>query len=169
MKIIKPRYRLNQKGVTLIETLIVMGLLSIMLVVLATIFTSAADVQQQSNSYSSTISSGRFIMARLNYDIAHASAITTPASVGLSSSTLQITVGGNSYTYALSGSNLQLTDSVGTDNLNSDDVTVSSPSFEELSNANGKPTILYSFTLTSTAKTHGSNVVQTFSSTAGLR
>jgi type II secretory pathway pseudopilin PulG len=161
--------QLNEDGVTLIETLIVMGLLSIMLVVLATIFTSAADVQQQSKSYSSTITSGRFIIARLNYDIAHASTITAPSAPGTTSPTLGLTISGTAYTYTLSGNNLQLTDGSGSDNLNSDDVIVSSPSFQELSNGNRKPTILYSFTISSVAKSHGSSNTQTFTSSAGLR
>ena len=161
--------RLNQSGVTLIETLLVMGLLSIMLVVLATIFTSAADVQQQSKSYSSTISSGRFIVARLNYDIAHASSVIVPSSTGVSGANLVIVVNGNNNVYSLNGNNLQLNDGSGSANLNSDDVTVSNLSFIELTNAFSKPTIQYSFTLTSIAKSHGTAVTQTFTSTAGLR
>ena len=47
---------LNQSGVTFVEMLVVMGLLGGLLVVMATIFTSAADVQQSSSSYSSTSS-----------------------------------------------------------------------------------------------------------------
>lgn len=159
---------LNQAGVTLVEMLIVMGLLSAMLVVVATIFTAAADVQQQSDSYSATISSGRFIMARLNYDIARASSISTPSSVGATASSLVLNIGGTPYTYALSGDNLQLTDGSGTDNLNSGDVVVSNPSFQELENTGGEPTILYSFTLSSTAESHGVSDTQTFTSAVGL-
>lgn len=160
---------LDQAGVTLIEMLIVMGLLSILLVVMATIFTSAADVQQQSRSYSATISNGRFIMARLNYDIARASSIVSPASPGASTSALELDIGGTDYTYNLAGNNLQLTDGIGTDNLNSDDVVVSNPNFEEVSGGGGLPTILYNFTLTSTALSNGSADTQTFTSAAGLR
>jgi prepilin-type N-terminal cleavage/methylation domain-containing protein len=158
----------NQDGVTLVEMLVVMGLLAAMLVLIATIFTSAADVQQQSNSYSSTLVSGRFILARLNYDIARATAVTTPASLGTTGTSLVMTVGGSTYSYTLSGTNLQLTDATGAANLNSADVTVSALSFQELGNTAGFPTILYSFTLTSTAKTHGVAVSQTFTSAETL-
>jgi prepilin-type N-terminal cleavage/methylation domain-containing protein len=168
MKILRPITCLNQSGVTLVEMLVVMGLLSTMLVLLATIFTSAADVQQQSNSYSSTLSSGRFMLARLNYDIAQANTVVTPASLGSTSASLKLTISGTTYSYALSGSNLALTDGIGTANLNSDDVTVSNVNFEELGNSGGEPTIVYSFTLTSTAKSHGVYGTQTFSSSETL-
>lgn len=158
----------NQDGVTLVEMLVVMGLLASMLILIATIFTSAVDVQQESNSYSSTLDSGRFMLARLNYDIARATAVTTPASLGSTGTSLVLTIGGTTYTYALLGNNLQLTDGTGTANLNSDDVTVSNPSFQELGNTGGEPTIVYSFTLTSTAQTHGLHTTQTFSSSESL-
>jgi prepilin-type N-terminal cleavage/methylation domain-containing protein len=161
--------RFNQRGVTLIELLVVMGLLSGLLIVMASIFTAAADVQKDSRSYSATLSNGQFIMARLNYDIARASAITTPGSLGASASDLALTIGGNTYTYARNGSNFQLTDNVGTDNLNSDDVSISNLNFQELGNTGGKPTITYSFTVTSTVTGDGGPDTQTFDSTAGLR
>jgi prepilin-type N-terminal cleavage/methylation domain-containing protein len=167
--IIQHRFnQLNQSGVTLIEMLVVMGLLSTMLVLIATIFTSAADVQQESQSYSSTLSSGRFMMARLNYDIARASAVTAPSSLGATSPSLDLTVNGASYAYNTSGSNMTLTDTTGTDSLNSADVTVSNVNFQELGNTGGEPTIVYSFTLTSTAQSHGVNASQTFSSAESL-
>lgn len=147
--------KLNQRGVTLIELLVVMGLLSGMLVVMASIFTAAADVQKESRSYSATLSNGQFIMARLNYDIARASAITTPGSLGTSSSSLVLTISGNTFTYDLSGSNFQLSDNIGTDNLSSNDVSISALNFQELGNTGGKPTISYSFTVTSTASSAG--------------
>jgi type II secretory pathway pseudopilin PulG len=159
----------GQGGVTLIEVLVVMGMLSAMLVVLATVFTSAADTQLQSKSYSATLSNGQFIMARLNYDIARASAVTTPASLGDSGATLTLVIGGNNYTYDVSGGDLRLTDNTGTDNLNGNDATISGLNFQELGNSGGKPTILYSFTVTSVAEDHGVHDAQTYSSAAGLR
>lgn len=107
-------------------------------------------------------------MARLNYDIARAASVSMPASLGATTSTLQLDIGGTNYTYALSGTDLQLTDGSGTDNLNSDDVLVSNLSFTELGNSGGEPTITYSFTLTSTVKSHGQADEHTFTSSEGL-
>lgn len=161
--------KLNQSGVTLIETLIVMGLLSVMLIVLASIFTASADTQEQSKSYSSTISNGRLIMARLNFDIAKATSVISPSSLGSTASILELNESGTTYTYQLNGNNLQLSDGSGSDLLNGNDVIVSNPSFQEVGNSGGKPTIVYSFTITSTTKIHGIADSETFNGTAGLR
>ena len=146
-----------------------MGLLSIMLIILATIFTSAADVQQQTKSYSATTINGRFIMTRLNFDIAQARLVSAPSSLGSTSATLLINVNGLLNTYTLSGNDLQLTENSNTDNLNSNDVSISNLSFQKLGNIGGKPTINYSFTVSSNAKSHGSADIQTFTGTAGLK
>lgn len=160
---------IGRKGATLVELLIVMGLLAIFLLVIATIFTSTLDIETQSTSYNAVNSEGRFLLARLDYDIGRASAVTTPAALGGSGSSLAMTIGGNTYTYALSGNNLQLTDSNGTDNLNGNGVAVSAFSFQRIGNSGGKDTIRYSFILTSTSKATSGTSSQTFTSTAELR
>ena len=161
--------KLGQKGVTLVEMLIVMGLLAIFLLIMTTIFTSTLDVQNQTDAYSSVLSDGRFIMARINYDIAISTGISSPTGLGVTSTTLALVTATNSYTYALSGGNLQLTDSSGTANLNSGGTVVSGLSFTKLGNTGGKNTTRYTFTLTSTAKHAGTTDTQTFTTTAGRR
>ncbi len=168
-KIILLSKRVSQKGATLVELLLVMGLLSFMIVVLATIFTSAVEQQQLSRNYSSVTSNGRFIMARLNYDISRATAVATPASLGSSAASLVMTVNSTTYTYALSGNNLQLNDGTSTDNLNDGVVKVSSVSFQRFGNVSGKPTITYTFTVTGLSSAHGINSAQTFTSTVELK
>lgn len=167
----KYRYfrQLQQRGVTLIEMLIVMGLLSMFLVVLTTVFTTAIDSQTQTQSYSAVTANGRYLLARLDYDIGRASAVITPSSLGATSSSLQLTISGSTYTYALSGGSLQLTDPSGTDNLSDATAQVSAVSFQLLGNSGGTPSVRYSFTLTSSAQTAGGPLSQTFTSTAGLR
>lgn len=161
--------KLTQDGVTFVELLIVMGLLAAFLVVIATIFTATVDIQGQSNAYSSTVGDGRFIMARLNYDIMRASAVTTPNALSGSGASLVMTVGGSTYTYSVVGGNLQLNDSTTTANLNSDGTTISGLTFQRLGNAGGKDTIRYSFTITSVTKHEGTQDTQTFTSTAERR
>jgi Tfp pilus assembly protein FimT len=160
---------IGQRGVTFVELLLVMGLLSIFLVVLTTIFTSTLDVQNQTNSYSAVVSDGRFIMARLNYDIARATAVTTPAALGGSGSSLVMTINATTFTYAMSGSNLQLTDSTGSATLNGGGTTVSNLTFQRIGNSGGKDTIRYTFKLTSTTLHDATTDNQTFTSTAELR
>lgn len=158
----------NQIGVTLVETLIVMGLLSIMLVILSTIFTSAADVQKQSASYSATNVNGRFIMARLNYDIAQASSIITPNAPGASSSNLDLIINGSSESIGLNGSDLEISDTIGSANLNNSDSNISDLSFQEIGTSSSQ-TVIYSFKVTSKIVSFGKNDSQTFTSSVELK
>lgn len=167
--IIKRSTRLGQRGVTFVELLLVMGLLSVFLVVMTTIFTATLDIQTQSQAYDATLSDGRFIMARLNFDIARASAVTVPAAIGGSADNLSLSINATTYSYALSGDDLQLTDTTGSDNLNSNGTTVSALSFQRLSDGSSADTVHYSFTLTSKAHATAGHETHTFSGTAGLR
>lgn len=159
----------SQRGVTFVELLLVMGMLSIFLTVLATIFTATIDTQTQTQGYSATLSDGRYILSRLNYDIARANAIGTPSALGASSSSLVMTVGGSTYTYALNAGKLQLTDAAGTADLNDYNASVSGLSFQKLGNVGGKETIRYSFTITAKAQQGSGAQSQTFTSTMERR
>jgi prepilin-type N-terminal cleavage/methylation domain-containing protein len=161
--------KLGARGVTLFEMLIVMALLSIFLVLLTSVFSVSLDSQTQTQAFSAVATDGRYLVARLEYDIQRASAVTTPASLGGSGSTLVLTISGSSYTYALSSGTLQLTDPTGTANLTGNRATVSGLSFQRIGNASGKDTVRYSFTLTSTAQTHAGATSQAFTGTAELR
>jgi prepilin-type N-terminal cleavage/methylation domain-containing protein len=92
-----------------------------------------------------------------------------PASLGATSSKLTMTVGGNTYTYALSGTNLRLTTNLGTDNLNGSDTNVSNLSFQRIGNIGGKDTIRVSFTVTSKTQPKQGPRQQTFTITGGRR
>lgn len=159
----------RSRGFTLVEALVVMALLTGFLMILTTLLTSAIDIQTSSESYSAVMTDGRFIMARLNYDIARASAVTTPGTLGGSSATLVLIINGNTYTYDTSGGNLQLADPSSTDQLNSSGTAVSGLNFEALGNSGGKTTVRYTFTLTSTTHHNGGSDTQTYTSTAGLQ
>ena len=161
--------RRKERGFTLVEVIITMGLLSIFLVVLATIFTASVDVQVRSRGYSSVSSDGRYLLARLDYDIARASAVTTPSSLGSSSGSLVLTIGGSTYTYAISGTGLQLTTPAGSGMLTSSDDAITSVSFTKLGNAGGLETIRYAFTLTSKNTQTRNTASQTFTSTTERR
>jgi prepilin-type N-terminal cleavage/methylation domain-containing protein len=161
--------RLDQGGVTLVELLIVMGLLAIFLTLLATIFTATLDIEGQTQSYSAITSDGRFVTTRLEYDISHASSITTPATLGTSGTSLELTIGSGTYTYDLHGNAMELTDPTGAANLTGDGVKVSDLSFQTVGNVGGKPTVRYSFKLTSTSLDNGHADTQEFEGTAGLR
>ncbi len=124
--------RSNEEGVTLVELLLYMGILAVLLVVLTEMFVSIVDVQLSSKSFTNVEADGRFMVARITYDINRADSITTPANPGDSSSSLVLDIGGETYTYALSGDILQLTNLSGTDSINSTETGVSAPNFQKI-------------------------------------
>lgn len=157
------------RGFTLVELIIYMGLLVIFLLVLSNIFASILDVRTESESISAVEQDGRFIMARLSYDINRATSVSTPASLGGSGSSLTLVIGAVNYTYALSGGNLVLTNDLGTNNLNSSESTISSLSFQKLGNSGGKETVKIQFTVNSVAQRDKGAETQTFYITGGRR
>lgn len=156
-------------GFTLVEALITMGLLGIFLVTFSALFVTSIDVQNRSSGYSAVDADGRFVLARLNYDIARASAVTTPASLGGSASSLTLTISGGSYTYSVNSGRLQLASPAVTDYLTSNADTISGLSFTKIGNVSGLESVQYTFTLTSNGSTGRNTTTQTFTSTAGRR
>lgn len=147
--------RHSSAGMTLIELIIYMGLLSIFLVVLTSVFSSIINVQLESKSVSSVEEDGRYLLNRLTYDLRRASSITTPASIGGSGSTLALVIDGSTYTYSQSGTDLRLVSPAGTDIINSIDTQISNLNFTRIGNVSGKNTIVVSFTITSATKKMG--------------
>lgn len=143
-----------QRGVTIVELLLYMGLLSILIVILVDIFVSIMDVQAESEAYSAVTQDGRFITTRLVNDIHNATNILTPPTNGSQSATLQLIIGGVTYSYAVTNGNLTLTNNFGTDVLNGYNTTVSNQLFRRYGNTNGKPTVQISFTLTGKTLQH---------------
>ena len=167
----------DANGFTLVELLVFMGIFSILIVVLTQIFLSALNVQLETQATSSVQQDGRYILARLAYDINRAKNITEPATPGTSSHQLQLTIGGSNYKYAAIGNLLRLT--VDTDTpvqLNSFQTTISNISdlnFKRVgagsTNGTTKDSIQINFTLTSSSKSQSGAEVKTFQTAAGLR
>ena len=109
-------------------------------------------------------------MARLTYDIHRSDSITTPATLGSQGNTLQLVINGSTYTYALNGTNLDLTVNSEAHQLNSIDTGISNLTFQRIGNINGKNTIVVNFTITSTAqKTSGEQESKVIRTTIGIR
>ncbi len=162
----------SQKGVTLIEFILYIGIFSILLVVLFQLLSSVFDVQVESQSTSSLAEDGLFLLNRINYDIQSANKITTPGSSGSSSATLVLDMKTSNYTYKITSGNLVITDSLsGTDQLNSLNTSVSNLNFTRLSDTKGygTDTITASFTLTSRITKRTASSFKNFKSTIGVR
>lgn len=162
----------GKKGFTLIELLLFMGMVSILLLVLTQMFVSVLDLQKESTAVSAIQEDGAMILSRMMYDISRADSIVTPSSLGQQTTSLQITTGGINYTYSLNNNgNLELTDNVGTDQLNSFNSTVSNLTFTRLGNniVGGKHTIRLAFRLTSKVRQAKGFEVKNFQTTIGIR
>lgn len=161
---------MKHKGFTLVELIIVMGVTSILLVVMTDIFTTLAKVRTESEATSAVAQDGRFILARLEYDIKRATSITTPAALGNTANTLALVIGGVTYTYSISGSNnLQVVNNIGTNTLNGSDTTVSGLSVQKLGNSGGKETLQLNFSVTSKAVQSSGTLTKTYTTTVGRR
>lgn len=138
-----------KKGFTIVEMLIYLGLLAGFIAILTGILLSVFDIQLESAAGSAVDHDGRYILARLAYDIRRADAITSPAAAGSTSTTLGLTIAGSPYTYSVSGTDFQLAAPAGTANLTGLDSQISSFSVTRLGNPSGKHSLQITFTLTS--------------------
>lgn len=159
----------KQSGFTLVEMLIYMGLMASFLLVLTDVLVAILDVKAESTATSAVETDGRFINSRLAFDIAQATSISQPATLGASGGTLTMVVGGNTYTYSMSGTNLQLVNNLGTNNLNSSESQVSGLTFQRLGSVGGKDTIRVIYTLNSATTRVSGPENRTFTTTFSRR
>ncbi len=141
----------TEKGITIVELLVYIGLLSVFMIVLLDVFTSILGARLESQSTSTVNQDARYILSKLNSDV------TSSASFNIPNSTTLI-VGPN--TYSLIGSDLVL-NSV---KLNGSDTRVSNLSFTKIGN-----TVKTSFTLESLVESPSGTQTRTIQSTFGVR
>jgi type II secretory pathway component PulJ len=161
--------KIKKTGFTLVETLLYFGLFSILLFVLARLFVSILQVKAESESVSSVQQDSRYILARLEYDFAQASSVTTPATLGTSGSTLVLQINGVANTYSLVNSKLQVVNNQGTFIMNSSESQASNLTFKRLGHAGGKPTIKIQVSVESKTVTDKGRETRIISTTLGIR
>ncbi len=138
-----------RKGFTLIELSLFMGLFMVIIGVLMALFSSIVQKQLEVQSVSAVEADSKFILNRLSYDIQRSDAITVPGSLGDTTSSLVLSIDGDSYTYDLSGTTMELTTDEGAERLNSVRSTVSDLSFTRLGNTLGNHAIELTYIVTS--------------------
>ncbi|MBI4062364.1 hypothetical protein HY410_00425 [Candidatus Gottesmanbacteria bacterium] len=159
----------NNRGFTLIELVLYMGLFIGFLVIMADVFLATLDVQAESEASSAVQQDGRYILARLMYDAGRSQELVQPANLGQEAPVVQFLIDGVSFTYGPTGTNLVLIGPDGTNILNSSESKVTDFSAQRLGDTNGKPTLRMNFTVTSTVKRNKGPETQTFQTTIGLR
>ena len=160
----------NQKGFTLIEFILYIGLFSIFLVLTLELFSSIFEIQIESESTSSVNTDGKYMIQRFSYDVNRATQILTPSENGTNSTVLSMVIDGEVVDYYLDSGNLILENetAVTSDQLNSSESSVSDVSFIKL-DGGGKDTVQITFTLTSEIKRKGIDETRIFKTSAGLR
>lgn len=160
---------MRKSGFTIVEILIFFGLTSIFLTVITDLFVAIFDVKRESEATSAVEQDGRFILSRLIYDISRSAAITTPASMGATGSSLVLTIDGAANTYSLSGGNLNLANGAGVNSLNSSETSISAINFQRIGNAVTNETVRVNFTVESTTQRNSGSEVRVFQTTIGRR
>lgn len=152
IKLLFKKYsRQINKGTTLIELLLYMGLLTLFIGVLSSLFGTAIDIHLASQSNTGITIDTTYILSKLKYDIQRADQITTPAANGDSAQSLVLVIDGVTHTYSMDiTGNLNYTNNLGTNQLTSYLATISSLSFTKIGNIGGnEPTIKIDITINS--------------------
>ena len=164
-----------QRGTSLIELLIYFGLLATVLIIATDLIIRTGEFSLEANTRNALQQDARFIINRLTYDIRQADLINTPAGLGDSGPTLVFTVGPETHTYSLVGTDLEYQRQTGpppltqTANVNSNQTRVNSILFQRLGNTNGQPTIKITFQLETSRSQKGGPKVKTFEVLVGQR
>ncbi|MCX6791619.1 MAG: prepilin-type N-terminal cleavage/methylation domain-containing protein [Candidatus Gottesmanbacteria bacterium] len=159
----------KQRGFTIAELLIYMGLLTILMTILTRLFTATIDVQLSSEATGGVEEDSRYIYSRLAYDLARADSIVTPESPGSRSTTLTIMIGSETYSYRVSGTNLILVNDTGEGALNSYMTGISNVTFTSLGSDTGKKSIQVTYTITSTIQSSSGTVMRNIETTITQR
>ncbi len=158
-----------QRGFTLVEMLVYMGIFAILITLMAHIFTSIVDTQLSSEATTSVAQDGQYLYSRFIYDIHSADAIVTPEALGETGSVLTLTKDGTNYTYSLDGDVLMVHDGTAGYALNSFETGISDLQFQRIGNIGGKHTVRITFTVTGKTVLQSGPEVRHFQTTAGLR
>lgn len=159
----------RRSGFTLIELLLYMGLFSILLSALVSLFAALVEVQLESETYTPLEQNARYITHRLAYDIQRADTIIMPAALGDTSTILSLTIDGQSYQYAIDQQDLIITRGADTFGLTSYDAQMVSITFTRYGNASGVPVIEVQMTVQSSAVLRGQPESYTYRTMLGNR
>jgi type II secretory pathway pseudopilin PulG len=141
----KQKYK-SSSGFSLVELLLYMGLSLILLAIISGLFISMLQTRSESMKTSSLEREGRYILARLSYDIYSAQDIIEPALVGETSTTLQLMKNSELFTYRIINDRLYLINTAGSHLLSGETVKAISFNVTKLGNDGGKNAVEISLT-----------------------
>jgi type II secretory pathway pseudopilin PulG len=139
MKIIN---KTSQRGFTLVELIIYMGLFMGFMFILSGLFVSTLDVQRESIQTATIEQDGHYVFARLQYDVGRATDLVFPANNGDTENSLLLDTPDGQVNYFLEGGQLKVTPgALETQTISSQDVRVTHLEFQRLGNEDGFPTV----------------------------
>lgn len=166
----------KNKGFTILELVLYMGLLGIFLVIMTNLFVSTIEVRLESQTQSAIQQDGRFILQRLSYDIRRAQNIVLPL-FGEQTNSLDLLINENQtnqhFIYSLDNQNLVLLINGERFVLNSRNSQITNLNFERIGNSDLDPQtkdgVQIKFTLITTSQKKSAPEVKNFQTTINLR
>lgn len=160
---------LGNKGITIVELMIYLGLSIVMLLVLSQLFVAILEESVKVQNYSAVQTDGRYVLGRLKMQLNNADLVSVPTNLGDSAGELVLTEDGTTYHYYINNEQLYLNDGTG-DYLVSDlDTRITNMLFTRTGNTDGKPVILIEFTSSSGVAGTAQYESQTYKGAGGLR
>ncbi len=160
---------MKRKGITIIELVMYMSILSVLLLFFTDMFATLVNRQLETESLSVVQQDANYLMARLSYDFLDATSITVPATPGATSSSLQL--GGTTVptTISLNAGLAVLSKGGNTFILNSPLTTISNLVFQRLGTGAVSDVVRVQFDISSTIQEQSGTDVTHFSTTLGIR
>ncbi len=160
---------MKKRGVTIIEMVIYMSILSVLLLFFTEMFATLINKQLETESLSNMQQDSNYLLSRLNYDFTQASSIVLPAVPGVSAPSLRLMIGATLYDYYLTSGNLVIDHGGIQNQLNSSETSISNLSFRRLGVGNSRDVIQVKFDVTSKIKQPNGYDINHFSTTLGIR
>ena len=167
MKIVNWKLKI-EKGFTLIELILFMGIFSILIIIFTDIFITSLKTKSIAESTAFVNQDARFIFAKLTNDINNANSIVYPE-LGGTSNSLTLILYGQLETIQIKNGNIELVDVNGTHALNSVNTLISNIAFNRLGNIDGKNSIKINITVESRTTVNNRHQIINLETAAGLR
>ncbi len=156
----------NKTGFTMVEMLMVMGIMSILVVILSQVFGAILTMKLRSQATTAVAQDGRYAISRLAYDVARASDITSG-----SGGTLRLLIGGTSYVYQREGTTLVLSVGGGASQaLTSIGSQITALNFTHFADMGGKKSVQINLTIAaSIIQSGGATLARSLTTTVATR
>jgi type II secretory pathway pseudopilin PulG len=158
-----------QRGFTLIETLVYIGLFALIISGLLFSTFNVFQTSDRTKTRAAVQEEGDFLLGKLNWALSGASAVSAPASGG-TGTTLTLTKAGSSISFALSSGNLTLQRGVGAaTRLNNTNSTITAATLFTHTGSGGSPEFVTAAFTLQTKTPNGLSYSQDFQTTKYLR